>query len=71
MRWVELVGGFLLMVAGLACFRGHKELDDWSFRIWTVHSDYEASTWFRSASSYVVAALLFVLGVVVFVAAVT
>ena len=69
MRWVELVGGILLMLAGLACFRGHRELDDWSFRIWTVPSDYEAPTWFRSASSYIAAAVFFALGVSLFVTA--
>lgn len=70
MMWVEPVGGILFMLAGLACFRGHRELDDWSFRIWTVPSDCEAPTWFRSASSYIVAAVLFVLGVGLFVTAV-
>ncbi len=70
MRWVELVGGCLLMVTGLACLRGHRNLDDWSFRIWTVPSDYEAPTWLRSASSYIVAAVLIALGAVLFVAAV-
>jgi hypothetical protein len=70
MKWVELVGGIVLMLTGLAFFRGHRELDDWSFRIWTVPSDYEAPTWFRSASSYIVAVVLFVLGVVLFVTAV-
>lgn len=70
MRWVELIGGVALMLVGLACIRGHRELDDWSFRIWTVPSDYEAPTWFRSASSYIVAGALFVLGAVLFVTAV-
>ena len=70
MRWVELVGGVGLMLAGLACLRGHRQLDDWSFRIWTVPSDYKAPTWFRSASSYIVAVILFGLGAVLFVAAV-
>jgi hypothetical protein len=52
------------MLIGLACIRGHRELDGWSFSVWTVPSDWDAPTWFRSASSYTVAALLFALGVV-------
>ena len=71
MRWVELVGCAALMVAGLACFRGHRQLDEWSFRIWTVPPDYEAPTWFRSASSYIVAVILLGLGAVLFVVGVS
>lgn len=69
MRWVELVGGVALLLAGLACLWGHRQLDDWSYRIWTVPSDYEPSTGFRSASSYIVAVILFGLRVVLCVAA--
>jgi hypothetical protein len=56
-RWVELISGIVLMIAGVACVRGHRELDSWSFRIWMLPSDYEdseASDRFRSMSTFVI-----------------
>ena len=71
MTAVEIVGGVLLVLGGLVCLRGHRRLDDWSFRIWTVPSDYDAPAWFRSGSSYIVAAILCALGAGLIVAAFT
>jgi hypothetical protein len=57
MRWVELIIGVVLVIAGVACVRGHRELDTWSFRIWVLPSDYEdseASDRFRLVSTFVI-----------------
>lgn len=70
MKWVAVFGGALLMLAGLASLSGRRNLDDWTFRIWTVPSDYDAPTWYKAASSYTVAGVIFTLGVVLIVAAV-
>ena len=63
MCWIELTLGIVLVIAGIACFRGHRALDSWSYRIWTVPSDSNPSVRFRTLSSFVVAVLISVLGI--------
>lgn len=70
MMWVEVFGGVLLVVAGLACLRARQHIDEWSFTIWTVPSDYDPPSWFRSVSSYVVVAIFLGLGAGLIVTAV-
>ncbi len=71
MKLLELIGGAMFMVAGVACFLGHRNLEEWSFQIWTVPRDWNAPSWFRSASSFVVGAVLVGMGVALLVTAVT